>query len=390
MFHPSRQAGLDALAQFIPSAGAAYQAGRNYDLDSAGKGAVSQLSPYIRHRLITEPEVIRAVLSQHSQRSAEKFLQEVFWRGYWKGWLEMRPGVWDAYRAELNTTINRLHTETGLRHAFEAACNGETEIDCFNNWAQSLVKNGYIHNHARMWFASIWVFTLNLPWALGADFFMRHLLDGDPASNTLGWRWVAGLQTRGKTYLATEDNIDTFTRGRFRPASGSLAAFAVPQESPEHPEPIALPAEVAPNPSLKTGLLLHDDDMTPDHITLPVETRFALSCAAQRSPRVVSAPVQTFVEDALRATLNMQNQTDFSINQALDWVKDHALKQVVTPYAPVGPVADALTTLEQHLSAQNIPLVRHMRPYDRMCWPHATHGFFKFKKNIPDFIARLR
>ena len=50
-----------------------------------------------------------------------------------------------------------------------------------------------MHNHVRMWFASIWIFTLNLPWQLGADFFMQHLLDGDPASNTLSWRWVAGI-----------------------------------------------------------------------------------------------------------------------------------------------------------------------------------------------------
>jgi deoxyribodipyrimidine photo-lyase len=65
---------------------------------------------------------------------------------------------------------------------------------------QELVETGYLHNHARMWFASIWIFTLRLPWELGADFFLRHLLDGDAASNTLSWRWVAGLHTKGKHY----------------------------------------------------------------------------------------------------------------------------------------------------------------------------------------------
>ena len=62
-----------------------------------------------------------------------------------------------------------------------------------------------------MWFASIWIFTLNLPWQLGADFFMQHLLDGDPASNTLSWRWVAGIQTKGKNYLARKSNIEKYS-----------------------------------------------------------------------------------------------------------------------------------------------------------------------------------
>ena len=68
-----------------------------------------------------------------------------------------------------------------------------------------------------MWFASIWIFTLRLPWALGADFFLRHLIDADAASNTLSWRWGAGLQTVGKTYLARTENIARYTNGRFAP-----------------------------------------------------------------------------------------------------------------------------------------------------------------------------
>ena len=78
-----------------------------------------------------------------------------------------------------------------------------------------------------MWFASIWVFTLGLPWQLGADLFYRHLIDGDPASNTLSWRWVCGLHTRGKTYLARVSNILNYTDNRFSP-HGQLAISAPP------------------------------------------------------------------------------------------------------------------------------------------------------------------
>ena len=79
-----------------------------------------------------------------------------------------------------------------------------------------LKKNNYLHNHTRMWFASIWIFTLKLPWQLGAEFFLKNLYDGDSASNTLGWRWVGGLQTAGKHYLAREDNIRKYTNNRYK------------------------------------------------------------------------------------------------------------------------------------------------------------------------------
>ena len=67
-----------------------------------------------------------------------------------------------------------------------------------------------------MLFASIWIFTLKLPWQKGAEFFMRHLYDGDAASNTLSWRWVAGIQTKGKNYLAKSWNISKFTNGKYQ------------------------------------------------------------------------------------------------------------------------------------------------------------------------------
>ncbi len=92
---------------------------------------------------------------------------------------------------------------------------GKTNINCFNYWVDELKKYNYLHNHTRMWFASIWIFTLELPWQLGAEFFMKHLFDGDSASNTLGWRWVAGIQTKGKHYSAQAWNIKKFTNNKF-------------------------------------------------------------------------------------------------------------------------------------------------------------------------------
>ena len=133
------------------------------------------------------------------------------WRTYWKGWLELRPNVWTDYVAELN----KIREEYKDNQNYKNAIDGKTNIECFNYWVKELKENNYLHNHTRMWFASIWIFTLELPWQLGAEFFMQHLYDGDSASNTLGWRWVAGIQTRGKHYLASEWNIKKFTNNRF-------------------------------------------------------------------------------------------------------------------------------------------------------------------------------
>lgn len=374
----------------MPQAGRAYAAGRNHDLAQDGTGAVSQLSPYLRHRLISEIEVALAVLDHHDHASCEKFIQEVFWRTYWKGWLEMRPSVWSAYRAEVQAGLNRLQTEAGLRANFDTACRGETDIECFNVWSQQLVSTGYLHNHARMWFASIWVFTLRLPWALGADFFMRHLLDGDAASNTLSWRWVAGLQTKGKTYLATPENIEKFTHGRFRPAPGSLAREAVPLEGPDHPPPTPQPELAASLDGVPTGLLIHEDDMLGGFDALPHDGAIAtLTCTDQRSPLAVSAPVRAFAHQALAGAAHNAAACN-TIEDVLAWATRETLDQIVTPYAPVGPTSEALRRLDRALSEHGITLTRVQRPYDSLCWPNATKGFFPFKANIPDFLKEIR
>jgi deoxyribodipyrimidine photo-lyase len=136
--------------------------------------------------------------------------------------------------------LNRLATEPGLRRQWPRPPAGrDRDRRVFDDWAQELVATGYLHNHARMWFASIWIFTLRLPWELGADFFLRHLIDGDPASNTLSWRWVGGLHTPGKTYLATADNIAEH-RGPL-PARGAGGRGPCPAD--------AAPAPAAPRAS---------------------------------------------------------------------------------------------------------------------------------------------
>jgi len=390
---PTRQAGLRRLAAFLPQAGRDYAARRNHDLP--GHPHVSVLSPYIRHRLVTEEEVVTAVLGRFSLSSAEKLVQEVFWRTYWKGWLEMRPGVWTDYRRGVLRSLDRLATEGGLRRTWEAACSGETGIDAFDHWARELVGTGYLHNHARMWFASIWIFTLELPWELGADFFLRHLLDGDPASNTLSWRWVAGLQTPGKHYLARGANIAKYTEGRFNPGY-RLNTQAPPLDGPPPPDRRPLPEGGRFPESGRTGLLLTEDDLFPSGVLRGrgVTATLLVSGASLRSPLQTAPGVLAFTDGAFHDTAARHGDSlgdvtgpvpaDEAAGLFDDWVSDNRLDAVVMPYAPVGPAADVLAPL-----VADGRITRILRDYDAECWPHAAAGFFRFRKAIPDLVMRL-
>jgi deoxyribodipyrimidine photo-lyase len=385
-FHPSRAAGLERLRAFLPHAGRDYAQRRNHDLGPDSR--VSRLSPWLRHRLVTEAEVIEAVLGRHSPGASEKFVQEVLWRSYWKGWLELRPRVWRDYQRGRDAALHRLAAEEGLRRDWEDACLGRTGIEGFDHWARELADTGWLHNHARMWFASIWIFTLRLPWELGADFFLRHLLDGDPASNTLSWRWVGGLQTVGKTYLARADNIAAHTGARFNPRG--LATEAPPLRPEPHPAPRLLPETTPFDPAAPTVLLLTEEDLSPgflfDEGLRPLATQL-VALPDALSPLAVAPAVAAFKAAALNETAGRwadrlgpvrAASRDLSPAAVAAWAVESGARQVVTAYAPVGPVADWLAALQTELAARGVDLCPVLRPEDARAWPHATHGFFSF------------
>ncbi|QHF22799.1 DNA photolyase [Rathayibacter sp. VKM Ac-2804] len=397
MFIPTRAAGLEALDDFVARAGSAYTRERNHD-HGPSRSNVSGLSPYLRHRLVTEREVVAAVLSRHSLTAAEKFVQEVFWRTYWKGWLEQNPEVWRRYRREVSEFEG--HLPTGYHDALE----GRSGIDAMDAWVRELVETGYLHNHTRMWFASIWVFTLGLPWQLGADFFYRHLLDGDAASNTLSWRWVAGLQTPGKTYLATASNIAKYTEGRFSPQGLATSAPALSEEHFPPRTPIE-PDDVDGTIGTRPGLLLHEEDLDAGSLLAEqpglAERLIATAVVAdpgERSPFAVSEAVQDFtaaaIADAAEHTSDKGGRPARVLADALpatvvDWAASERLDTVVVPYAPVGPVQERLDALRSALAQEGIALVTVRRRWDGSAWPSASRGFFAFKKRIPTLVRGL-
>ena len=362
MVEPFRAAALARLAEFAPRMGRHYAAGRNSDPGPGARRDVSELSAHVRHRLITEEEMVRAALLHHSPQAAEKFIQEVYWRSYWKGFLELRPQMWREYRARADATP--------ITPAAQAAMEGRTGIACFDAWARELAETGYLHNHVRMWVASIWIFTLRLDWELGAEWFLRHLHDADAASNTLSWRWVAGIQTPGKHYLARAENIARHTLGRFDPG-GELNEAAEPLDEPGPPPAGSLPP--ADTPRERVALLLHEDDVTfwPEGCDvvavgmLPAMRPFAEAALADgarlAAARTARAPEALAPTDAARWAAGLD-------------------AQLVMPWAPVGWCADATAA---------IPALRARRAWDEECWPLARRGFFPFKENIPKLLRSL-
>jgi len=371
-FPATRAAGLARLAAFTPGMSHAYAAGRNTDYGPEADTATAALSPYLRRRLILEQETVDAARAAHGP-GAGKFIEEVFWRGYFKGHLETRPELWRGYRRLAAEGHVQLNANSGLRRAYEQAVAGRTGIDGFDDWARELTATNWLHNHTRMWFASIWIFTLGLPWALGADFFMRHLLDGDPASNTLSWRWVAGLHTRGKPYAARAENIRRYTDGRYNPTNlnEDPVALQEPDAPPAHP---LLPGDTPLDADV--ALLLHLEDLHPESVPLGgarVRRVGGLLAHAEGAvERVMQADRDAMADALARAS------SHFDCPAGLlepDWA-GHL--PVVTAWAPVGPSAAALP-----------PVLRVRRGWDEAIWPRATRGYFQVKAAIPAILQTV-
>ena len=366
----TRAAGLARLETFTRSSGQIYAGRRNTDVGPDRAPTTSAMSPYLRRRLLLEEEVVAAAIDAHGRDAAEKFVQEVFWRSYFKGHFETHPSLWADYQEQVIDGRALLAGSSRLRRMYDQAIDGRTGIDGFDDWAHELIEHGWLHNHARMWFASIWIFTLRLPWALGAEFFLRHLLDGDPASNTLSWRWVAGLHTRGKAYAARADNIARYTNGRFNPTGLN-----------ENPEPLiekvdhpVVPlARVNPLPRGDVALLLHLEDLQFESLDLGasrVKAVGGMIVHADGASEQVRSADREAMEDALTRA-----EAYYGCKAALvedGWAGD---LPAIAPWAPVGPSAAALPACTQL-----------RRGWDERAWPKGTKGFFNLRSAIPQLL----
>ena len=376
-FEASRAKALDKLNNFLENSLSEYSKLRNFDYGPDNRSNISCLSPYITHGIINEKEVIKKSLDKFSFAKNEKFIQEVLWRTYWKGWLELRPSVWTDFLIELKKIKEDFQNNQTYKNAIE----GKTNVECFNYWVNELKENNYLHNHTRMWFASIWIFTLNLPWQLGAEFFMQHLYDGDAASNTLGWRWVAGVQTQGKHYLASEWNIKKFTNNRFSniklnenaPPKISEKKYSILKQDFTNPENID-----------QNNLIIFENNLcfeTSDFQNNKFKKFYIISNKNENRCIKLSEKVLKFKSSLI------QDQEQRFKNQSIDCeVIDISeikkIEKAVGLYPTIGENLD-------YLNSNTFKINFLYRELDQNSWQYCNKGFFNFKNYIPKIISTL-
>jgi hypothetical protein len=362
------------LNNFIQKDILSYSKNRNYDFGPERRSNVSVLSKYISHRVINEYDVIGSALSSYPLSKIEKYIQEVFWRIYWKGWLEHRPMVWSDYLSYTYSDNNN----TDYNNAIE----GTTGIACFDSWVAELKDKNYLHNHTRMWFASIWIFTLNLPWQLGANFFMRHLFDGDSASNTLSWRWVAGLQTVGKHYLATASNISKYTNNKFEPKNLNEDASPLTDNKIYKIQDI----NYTNTEQSSDSLIMFDNDLSlkdSEHLLGKYKYIYLIHLPNESRCIKLSDNVINFKYAVLKDFSDIYTKSEILNGGDIKKVID-ANQNIDVIYPCIG---ENLSFLEKYNDDTKLNYI--YRYEDLFCWKYAKKGFFNFKKNIPLIIERV-
>lgn len=166
-------------------------------------GNVSRLGPYLTWGVFSPVEVQEAVERRHPRRDADlrKFLDELGWKAYARAWFAaLGAKVFEPIEPYKYPTVEKR------RGAPPGATTGRTGLACIDAIVHDLLSTGYLHNHQRLWFAAWWVHYQGYDPRDGEAFLRRHLLDGEPGPNALGWQWVAST-FGGKPYLFNVDNM---------------------------------------------------------------------------------------------------------------------------------------------------------------------------------------
>ena len=377
-FETTRAKAIENLDRFVERNLSDYSKLRNFDFGPDKRSNVSCLSPYITHGVLNEVEIIKKSLAKYSFNKNEKFIQEVLWRTYWKGWLELRPSVWSDYIISLNSIREKYKEDINYLKAIE----GKTNIECFDEWVKELKTHNYLHNHTRMWFASIWIFTLDLPWQLGAEFFLKHLYDGDAASNTLGWRWVAGIQTQGKHYLASEWNIKKFTNNKFQNIKLNENA---PPKMADKTYSIVNNNFINPEINKDKTLIIFENNLSFETSDFK-EFKFDKIILAVNSNEFRQVKLSDNVIKFKSELINDQLERIESLSINCEIVSVDKLKEIKSDFYILYPsVGENLDFVMSNLS--NYKFI--YRELDQFSWQFCNKGFFNFKTYIPKIIAKF-
>jgi hypothetical protein len=392
MFQSSLKEAQAFQESYLPNTGSYYRDNRNYSYDLINnRNTTSLLSPYIRYRLLSEEDIIKKTLSINSFTKTEKFIQEIYWRTYWKGWLEHRPDVYEDYITKRNELLKNLSNTS----KYQKAINGETHLTFFNDWIKKLKEDGYLHNHVRMWFASIWIFTLDLPWQLGANFFMEKLLDGDPASNTLSWRWVAGIQTKGKHYLARKNNIIKYGNIEINDNTKLNEQAVCLEESKsyfakdlvfDNSKTDSLDSILIPTEDL--NFILNNEFKFKNIFSgVPLNDYNDHNFSQKVKDHIKKITISNFKDNNFYKDYEYIIEFENYYEKFTNWANKKNIKKIGLPYVTKGN----WNKIYQKLISDNpsINFVYLYRKYDMQAWQFAKKGFFNFKKHIPELISKL-
>jgi deoxyribodipyrimidine photo-lyase len=279
---PTPEAAQACLAGVRP---AAYARTRN-----AIDGAVTGLSPYLTHGLLSLREVLADLDQKHALDVQHKLVFELGWRAYFRHvWQHRGDGILASLRdGPLPDTAYAMELPADIR----SACTGVPAIDTA---VRTLYTTGTLHNHARMWLASYVVHVRKLHWRAGADWLYGHLLDGDLASNHLSWQWVAGTGSH-KPYLFNAENV-----ARYAPTAWHSPGTVVDQ-SYEALERLARGAPAAAHwPASRGGRLAVDATPEPPLLHTPPPDLGVTAPDATTADRLRGRPVWLVHPWALRA-----------------------------------------------------------------------------------------
>jgi len=357
----------NVLDNFIINHLNTYHQKRNYDYGIHDRSNVSQISKYTSHRILYEYDIVEKLKKIDKKK---KYTDEILWRIYWKGYLENYKSIWFEY---INFKENSNNT-----YLISSAMNGKTGIDCFDTWIDELRENNYLHNHSRMWFASIWIFTLGLPWQLGARLFMKHLFDGDASSNTLSWRWVAGIHTNKKPYLASKENIDKYTVNRLRKTTSSISKKINIIKDSQH-QSNKLPIQRSfPNSNI---LIMFDNDlniMNRNELFNSYSKVYIFSNGIINNGFELSEKVVQFKLDIIQNISKLiPNSEVLKSNEIFILLRDSRSLDVI--YPGIGHNLNLLKTF----AYKNKIIINYIyREEDLKYWNYANSGFYKFKNSF--------
>ena len=240
-----------------------YNRNRNFS-----NGAVSKLSPYFRYGCLTLKEASDNVRYRFGAQS-EKFVFELAWRDYWRRvWYELGDGIF--------SDIEDAKVPLGDKLMPDFIRQGITGLPCMDGFIRDLTHDGYVHNHARMWFAAYIVHWLKVDWREAADWFENHLLDGDKASNHLSWQWIASTFS-SKPYFFNKENLARFTGEKYCatckvkcPFDDSYEALNEKLFGQATPTPAKLhrvhkPAKEPISQHQAVAIFVHDEMLSPAH-----------------------------------------------------------------------------------------------------------------------------